>query len=124
PVAIPIWKIAPALVYGNTVVFKPATEGAVTAAKIIKCFAEANLPKGVLNFITGRGSQIGNALINHDQLNGITFTGSENVGKSVAHSASSRGIKYQLEMGGKNPVIVTRDADLDRTVDAVISGAF
>lgn len=124
PVAIPIWKIAPALVYGNTVVLKPATEGAVTAAKVVDCFAKAGLPEGVLNFITGSGSVIGQALIDHPLLNGITFTGSEGVGAEVAKSAAARGIKFQLEMGGKNPVIVTTDADLDNAVEAVISGAF
>src|SRR5699024_4063002 len=124
PVAIPIWKIAPALVYGNAVVFKPATEGAVTAAKVIECFAEAGLPEGVLNLVTGSGSVIGQALIDHPLLNGISFTGSGNTGDLVAESASSRGIKYQLELGGKNPVIVTKDADIDSAVDGVISGAF
>jgi len=122
PVAIPIWKIAPALVYGNTVVFKPATEAAVTAAKVVECFTKAGFPKGVLNFITGSGSVIGQGLIDHPLLNGITFTGSEGVGKNVARSATERGIKYQLEMGGKNPVIVAKDADLHLAVDAVLSG--
>lgn len=122
PVAIPIWKIAPALVYGNTVVFKPATESAVTAAKVVACFAEAGFPKGVLNFITGSGSIIGQSLIDHPLLNAITFTGSEGVGAAVAKSAAERGIKFQLEMGGKNPVIVTKDADIDAAVEAVISG--
>ncbi|MCM3538465.1 alpha-ketoglutaric semialdehyde dehydrogenase GucD [Priestia endophytica] len=124
PVAIPIWKIAPALVYGNTVVFKPATEAAVTAAKVVECFDRAGLPKGVVNFVTGSGSVIGQQLIDHPLLDAITFTGSENVGKRVAKSASSRGVKFQLEMGGKNPVIVTKDADLDAAVEAVISGGF
>ncbi|RFB12650.1 aldehyde dehydrogenase family protein [Bacillus sp. HNG] len=124
PVAIPIWKIAPALVYGNTVVFKPATEAAVTAAKVVDCFAKAGLPEGVINFVTGSGSVIGQKLIDHPLLNAITFTGSETVGESVAKSAASRGIKFQLEMGGKNPVIVTKDANLDSAVEAVISGAF
>jgi len=122
PVAIPIWKIAPALVYGNTVVFKPATEAAVTAAKVVECFAKAGFPQGVLNFITGSGSVIGQGLIDHPLLNGITFTGSEGVGKNVAKSATDRGIKFQLEMGGKNPVIVAKDADLQLAVDAVLSG--
>ncbi|PLT30633.1 alpha-ketoglutaric semialdehyde dehydrogenase GucD [Peribacillus deserti] len=124
PVAIPIWKMAPALVYGNTVVWKPATEGAVTAAKVMECFAKAGFPQGVLNFITGSGSVIGQGLIDHPLLNAITFTGSENVGKGVAKSASARGIKYQLEMGGKNPVIVTKEANIDQAVEAVISGGF
>lgn len=124
PVAIPIWKVAPALVYGNTVVFKPATEAAVTAAKVIECFSEAGLPDGVLNFITGSGSIVGQGLIDHSLLNAITFTGSETVGQGVLKSAAERGIKSQVEMGGKNPVIVANDADLDKTVEAVISGAF
>jgi len=124
PVAIPIWKIAPALVYGNAVVFKPATESAVTAAKIVDCFAKAGLPEGVINFITGSGSVIGESLINHPLLDAITFTGSDSVGKEVAKSATARGIKFQLEMGGKNPVIVMKDADLDAAIEAVISGSF
>lgn len=124
PVAIPIWKMAPALVYGNTIVWKPATEGAVTAAKVMECLAKAGFPAGVVNFITGSGSVIGQGLIDHPLLNAITFTGSENVGQGVAKSASARGIKYQLEMGGKNPVIVTKDANIDQAVEAVISGGF
>ncbi|GLB61505.1 alpha-ketoglutaric semialdehyde dehydrogenase GucD [Cytobacillus sp. NCCP-133] len=124
PVAIPIWKIAPALVYGNTVVFKPASEAAVTAAKVAECFAEAGFPEGVFNFVTGSGSVIGQGLIDHPKLNAITFTGSESVGQGVAKAAAARGIKFQLEMGGKNPVIVTKNANLDQAVEAVISGGF
>ncbi|MGY4688813.1 alpha-ketoglutaric semialdehyde dehydrogenase GucD [Salibacterium sp. K-3] len=122
PVAIPVWKIAPALVYGNTVVFKPAQESAVTAAKVMECMAEAGFPDGVLNFVTGSGSVIGQGLAEHPEVNGITFTGSEEVGRGIGQTALARGAKYQLEMGGKNPVIVTEDADLDLAVDAVISG--
>jgi alpha-ketoglutaric semialdehyde dehydrogenase len=124
PVAIPIWKMAPALIYGNTVVLKPAQEAAVTAAKVIECFEEAGFPKGVVNFVTGSGSVIGQALTDHPDVNGITFTGSNSVGKSIGQAALARGAKYQLEMGGKNPVIVAADADLDLAVEATISGAF
>lgn len=124
PVAIPVWKIAPALVYGNTVVFKPASEAAVTAAKVAKCFADAGLPAGVFNFVTGSGSVVGNEIINSKLINAITFTGSSNTGKMIAEVASKNQVKYQLEMGGKNPVIVLDDADLDNAVQAVISGAF
>ncbi|MGD6846916.1 alpha-ketoglutaric semialdehyde dehydrogenase GucD [Rossellomorea aquimaris] len=124
PVAIPIWKMAPALIYGNTVVLKPAQEAAVTAAKVIECFEEAGFPKGVVNFVTGSGSVIGQALTEHPDVNGITFTGSNSVGKSIGLTALARGAKYQLEMGGKNPVIVAADADLDLAVEATISGAF
>jgi aldehyde dehydrogenase (NAD+) len=122
PVAIPIWKMAPALIYGNAVVLKPAQEAAVTAAKVIACFEEAKFPNGVVNFITGSGSVIGQGLVDHPGVNGITFTGSDTVGKQVGQGALARGAKYQLEMGGKNPVIVAEDADLDLAVEATISG--
>jgi acyl-CoA reductase-like NAD-dependent aldehyde dehydrogenase len=124
PVAIPIWKMAPALIYGNTIVLKPASEAAVTAAKIIECINEANLPEGVVNFVTGRGSVVGQRIIDHPDVNGITFTGSNEVGKGVAQKAVSRGAKFQLEMGGKNPIIIAEDADLDKAVEATISGGF
>lgn len=122
PVAIPIWKMAPALIYGNTVVFKPAQETAVTAAKVIECFHMAGFPAGVLNMVTGPGSVIGQGLATHPGVNGITFTGSNRVGKQVGLAAFNRGAKYQLEMGGKNPIIIADDANLDLAVDATISG--
>jgi aldehyde dehydrogenase (NAD+) len=122
PVAIPIWKMAPALVYGNTVILKPAQETAVTAAKVIECFEEAGFPAGVVNLVTGKGSVIGQGLAGHPGVQGITFTGSDVVGKQVGMAALKRGAKYQLEMGGKNPIIVAEDADLDLAVDATISG--
>jgi alpha-ketoglutaric semialdehyde dehydrogenase len=122
PVAIPIWKMAPALIYGNTVVLKPAQETAVTAAKVIECFAEAGLPAGVVNLVTGPGSVIGQGIIEHPDINGITFTGSNAVGKRVGQGALARGAKYQLEMGGKNPIIIANDADLDLAIDGTISG--
>ncbi|MDF2835455.1 MAG: NAD-dependent aldehyde dehydrogenase [Paenibacillus sp.] len=124
PVAIPIWKIAPALIYGNAVVWKPASETAVTAALVMECFHEAGLPKGVLNLVIGGGKEIGQGLAEHPGVHGITFTGSNAVGKSVGGAAFARGAKYQLEMGGKNPIIVAADADLDLAVDATISGGF
>ncbi|WP_325167503.1 alpha-ketoglutaric semialdehyde dehydrogenase GucD [Lederbergia citri] len=124
PVAIPIWKMAPALIYGNTVVIKPASETAITAAKVIDCFHEAGLPKGVVNMVTGSGSVIGNGIVNHRGVAGISFTGSDVVGKQIAKGAVERGAKFQLEMGGKNPVIIAEDADLDKAVDGTISGAF
>ncbi|SEN76398.1 alpha-ketoglutaric semialdehyde dehydrogenase GucD [Lihuaxuella thermophila] len=122
PVAIPVWKIAPALIYGNTVVFKPAQETAVTAAKVIQCFAEAGVPAGVVNMVMGDGPVIGHGIAAHPGIDGVTFTGSEQVGKSVGQTALARGAKYQLEMGGKNPVIVLADADLDQAVEATIIG--
>jgi acyl-CoA reductase-like NAD-dependent aldehyde dehydrogenase len=122
PVAIPIWKMAPALIYGNTIVLKPAEEAAVTAAKVIECFDDAGIPMGVLNMVTGPGNVIGQGIIEHADINGITFTGSNTVGKLVGQEALARGAKYQLEMGGKNPVIVANDADLDLAVDGTING--
>ncbi|KQB93232.1 Aldehyde dehydrogenase, thermostable [Geobacillus sp. PA-3] len=122
PVAIPIWKMAPALVYGNTVVLKPASETAVTAAKVIECFHEAGFPKGVVNMVCGSGSVIGQGIANHPDIDGVTFTGSNTVGKQVGRAAFERGAKYQLEMGGKNPVIVAKDADLELAVEGTISG--
>ncbi|PPA68479.1 alpha-ketoglutaric semialdehyde dehydrogenase GucD [Jeotgalibacillus proteolyticus] len=124
PVAIPIWKIAPALIYGNTVVFKPATESAITAFKVVECFVKAGLPKGVLNFITGAGRTVGNALISNENIDGISFTGSDSTGKLVAEAATRNSVKFQLEMGGKNPVIVMDDANLEDAVNGIMSGAF
>nr|WP_156043138.1 alpha-ketoglutaric semialdehyde dehydrogenase GucD [Paenibacillus sp. UNC451MF] len=122
PVAIPVWKMAPALIYGNSVVFKPAQETAVTAALVMECFHEAGMPAGVINMVTGRGTVIGQGIIDHPDIQAITFTGSDQVGKQVGLGALKRGAKYQLEMGGKNPVIVAADADLDLAVEATISG--
>ena len=122
PVAIPIWKAAPALVYGNTVVLKPARETGATALKLAECFDEAGFPRGVFNVICGSGAVIGQALAEHPGVNGISFTGSNAVGKQVGMAAFARGAKFQLEMGGKNPIIVAEDADLDLAVDATISG--
>lgn len=122
PVAIPIWKMAPALVYGNCVVLKPALETSVTAVKLMECLAEAGFPAGVVSLVTGSGSLIGPALVEHPEIRGITFTGSNEVGKSVGQAALARGIKYQLEMGGKNPILIADDADLDLAVEATVSG--
>ena len=122
PVAIPIWKMAPALVYGNTVVLKPAIDTSVTAAKIVECFHEAGFPLGVINLITGSGAVIGDAMMENEHINAVTFTGSNTVGKHIGRIAFERGVKYQLEMGGKNPVIVAEDADLKLAVEATISG--
>ncbi|MGG3571037.1 alpha-ketoglutaric semialdehyde dehydrogenase GucD [Bacillus gobiensis] len=122
PVAIPIWKMAPALIYGNTVVIKPAMEAAVTAAEVVECMDEAGIPPGVVNMVTGAGSVVGAAIANHPNVNGITFTGSNATGKKIGHAALARGAKYQLEMGGKNPVIIAADSDLDLAVEGTISG--
>ncbi|PAD46583.1 alpha-ketoglutaric semialdehyde dehydrogenase GucD [Shouchella clausii] len=124
PIAIPLWKTAPAIIYGNTVVLKPASETAVTCAKVVACFEAAGLPPGVLNFITGSGAKVGQSLVEHHRVNAITFTGSNTTGKKIGQTALARGAKYQLEMGGKNPVIVAADADIEQAVDATLSGAF
>jgi aldehyde dehydrogenase (NAD+) len=125
PIAIPAWKMAPALAYGNTVVFKPAELTPLTATLLVECLAEAGLPPGVLNLVTGSGRTIGDAIVEHDAVNAITFTGSNAVGKALYRKAleSERGVKVQLELGGKNPVIVLKDADLDQALQQTINGA-
>ncbi|WP_181347853.1 alpha-ketoglutaric semialdehyde dehydrogenase GucD [Thalassobacillus sp. CUG 92003] len=122
PVAIPLWKMAPALIYGNAVILKPATEAAVTAAKVIECLEKAGFPSGVVNLVTGKGSVIGQGLAEHHNVTAVTFTGSNKTGNHIGQTVAARGGKYQLEMGGKNPLIVADDCDVDLAVDAAISG--
>jgi len=123
PLAIPLWKSAPALIYGNTVVLKPAGDAPLTALVLPEIFAEAGMPPGVFNVVTGSGSTLGDALVTNEYVKAVTFTGSNKVGAHIAQMAAARGIKYQLEMGGKNAAIVLKDADLDQAADIVISGA-
>jgi len=123
PIAIPLWKLAPALVYGNTVVLKPAENAGLAAAKLFELLAEAGVPSGVANLVHGDGASVGDALTVHPLVAGISFTGSNAVGRRIARTASERGAKYQLEMGGKNAVIVWEDADLERAADMIVSGA-
>lgn len=124
PVAIPVWKIAPALVAGNTVVFKPATVTPSTAARIVELFAEAGLPAGVLNLILGSGSEAGDEIVNHRAVRAVSFTGSNDVGVKLYEQCARRGAKVQCEMGGKNPVIVLEDADMNLAVESTAQGAF
>jgi aldehyde dehydrogenase (NAD+) len=124
PVAIPVWKIAPALVAGNTVVFKPATLTPATAVRIVELLEEAGLPAGVLNLILGSGAEAGDEIINHPLVRAVSFTGSNEVGIRLYEQVSRRGVKAQCEMGGKNPVVVLEDADLDLAVEATAQGAF
>jgi alpha-ketoglutaric semialdehyde dehydrogenase len=124
PMAIPIWKLAPALVYGNTVVLKLAYEAPRTGLHIAEAFAEAELPAGVLNVLTGRGSTVGAALVTDPRVRAISFTGSVATGHGVRDEATRLGKRVQLELGGHNPLIVTADADLDRAVEASYAGAF
>jgi acyl-CoA reductase-like NAD-dependent aldehyde dehydrogenase len=124
PLAIPVWKLAPALIYGNTVVLKLAYEAPLTGLHIAEAFAEAGLPAGVLNVLTGRGSTVGAALVRDPRVRAISFTGSVATGTSVRDEATKLGKRVQLELGGHNPLIVMGDADLDRAVEASYAGAF
>ncbi len=124
PIAIPAWKIAPALAYGNTVVFKPADLVPGSAYAIVDILHRAGLPKGVLNLVMGRGSVVGQALLDSPDLAGITFTGSTGTGKRVAAASIEHNRKFQLEMGGKNPMVVLDDADLDVAVEAAANSGF
>ncbi|MGB9143072.1 MAG: aldehyde dehydrogenase family protein, partial [Aestuariivirga sp.] len=124
PIAIPAWKMAPALAYGNTVVFKPADLVPGTAWALVEVLSRAGLPKGVLNLVMGRGSVVGQTLLESRGVNAISFTGSVETGAKVAMACSARGAKYQLEMGGKNPLVVLDDANLDAAVAAAVDGAF
>ena len=124
PVAIPIWKIAPAVLSGNTVVFKPATFTPLTAVKIVEVFEEAGVPPGVLNMVMGSGATVGDEIVNHPDVHGISFTGSNDVGCALYEQASRRGIRVQCEMGGKNPLVVLSDADLSLAVEGALQGGF
>ena len=124
PIAIPAWKIAPALCYGNTVVFKPADLVPGCAWAIVDILNRADLPKGVLNLVMGRGSVVGQAMLDSPDLAGITFTGSTGTGKRVALASIEHNRKFQLEMGGKNPMVVLDDADLAVAVEAAANSGF
>ncbi len=124
PVAIPIWKIAPALVAGNTVVFKPATYTPLTAVKIVEIFEDAGFPPGVVNMVIGAGGIVGDEIVNNPDVHAISFTGSNDVGCALYEQASRRGIRVQCEMGGKNPLVVLSDADLSLAVEGTIQGGF
>ena len=124
PIAIPAWKIAPALAYGNTVVFKPADLVPGCAWAIVDILHRAGLPKGVLNLVMGKGSVVGQAMLDSPDLAGITFTGSTGTGKRVAFASIEHNRKFQLEMGGKNPMVVLDDADLTVAVEAAANSGF
>ncbi len=123
PIAIPVWKLAPAVAYGNTVVLKPSSLAPLTAHLVAEVLHEANLPPGVVNLIHGPGGPISETLVS-PPVKAVSFTGSSEVGRGLAMRAAEFGIKYQLEMGGKNPAIVLPDANLDQAVDLTTSGAF
>jgi len=124
PWAIPVWKSAPALVAGNTVVFKPAELTPATAALLADIYAEAGLPPGVFNLVVGRGSVVGEAIVNAPEIRAVSFTGSNAVGNALYVKAAQRGAKVTCEMGGKNAVVVLADADLERAAAAIQNGAF
>ena len=119
PIAIPAWKIAPALAYGNSVVWKPAEIVPLTAIHLVQALVDAGLPSGVLNLVLGRGSEVGDILTTHPGVDAITFTGSNKVGRAIQAKAVALGKKVQLELGGKNPAVVLADADLDHAADHV-----
>jgi aldehyde dehydrogenase (NAD+) len=124
PIAIPAWKIAPALCYGNTVVFKPAELVPGCSWAIVDILVRAGLPKGVLNLVMGKGSVVGQTMLDSPDVHAITFTGSTGTGKRVASASVEHNRKYQLEMGGKNPFVVLDDADLAVAVEATVNSAF
>ncbi|WP_027683473.1 aldehyde dehydrogenase family protein [Rhizobium leguminosarum] len=124
PIAIPAWKIAPALCYGNTIVFKPAELVPACSWAIVDILHRAGLPKGVLNLIMGKGSVVGQAMLESPDVHGITFTGSTGTGRRVAAASIEHNRKFQLEMGGKNPMVVLDDADLNVAVEAAANSGF
>jgi len=123
PIAIPAWKAAPALAFGNTVVLKPANITSAVAAALTQVLHDAGMPPGVFNLVLGRG-KVGQAIVDHKDVAAISFTGSQGVGSNVAKSAVARQARVQLEMGGKNPLVVLADADLDKAVAIAADGGF
>jgi acyl-CoA reductase-like NAD-dependent aldehyde dehydrogenase len=124
PMAIPSWKIIPALVCGNTVVFKPATLTPLSALNFVRILEEAGIPRGVVNLVTGGGGDVGNALLVSDAVRIVSFTGSTEVGRTVSAQAAPSFKKVHLEMGGKNVIMVLDDADLELAVEGCLWGGF
>jgi alpha-ketoglutaric semialdehyde dehydrogenase len=124
PAAIPAWKTAPALAYGNTVVIKLAQEAPLSGLHLAACLDEAGVPPGVFNLLIGPGAQVGRPLVEHPAVAAISFTGSVEVGTQVRDRATALGKRVQLELGGNNPLIVMADADIDAAVEASFAGAF
>ena len=126
PIAIPAWKIAPALAYGNTVVVKPAELVPATAAQLLQALLDAGLPGGVVNLVFGTGREVGEAIVNHPDVDAISFTGSVATGRRIAAAAVAGNPmkKLQLELGGKNPLVVLDDADFENAVATAVNGAF
>jgi alpha-ketoglutaric semialdehyde dehydrogenase len=124
PIAIPAWKLAPALAYGNTAVLKPASLVPGSAWALVEIASRCGLPPGVVNLVMGRGSAVGHTILNSSAVNGVSFTGSVQTGAQIAQACAKQGIKFQLEMGGKNPLVILDDANLELSVAAAVNGAF
>jgi len=124
PIAIPAWKLAPALATGNTVVFKPASQAPNVSRLLFECFAAADLPDGVANYVTGPGSEVGHVFTTDDRIDAVSFTGSAEIGSHVYENATADQKRVQTEMGGKNPALVLPNADIDEAIDIVGAGAF
>src|ERR1041385_5739718 len=124
PSAIPAWKLAPALICGNTVVLKPASAAPLSSWRIVEALHEAGIPKGVVNFVAGSGGELGQALVDAKPMRAMSFTGSCQIGQWLHGEASKRRLRIQLEMGGKNPTIVLADADFGPAVENVVNAAF
>jgi alpha-ketoglutaric semialdehyde dehydrogenase len=124
PAAIPVWKLAPALIYGNTIVLKLAQDAPLTGLHIARALDDAGIPAGVLNVVIGRGADVGTPIVEHPGVRAISFTGSVPVGESIREQAGRLGKRAQLELGGHNPLIVMADADLPRAAEAAYAGAF
>lgn len=124
PIAIPAWKMAPALAFGNTVLIKPADLVPASVWALVEILSRTALPKGAVNLLMGRGSVVGQTMLESPDVNAISFTGSVETGGKVALACARRGAKFQLEMGGKNPLVVLEDANLDAAVAAAVDGAF
>ncbi len=124
PIAIPTWKVAPALICGNAVVLKPSDLAPLCALRLVEALSEAGVTKGALNLVTGPGSKVGNEIVTNPDVKAISFTGSEGTGSQIAVEAAKRRARVQLEMGGKNPTIVLADADIADAVNVVVNAAF
>lgn len=124
PLGIGIWKIAPAIIAGNTVIFKPASNTSLISIKIMELFEQAGVPAGVINMVTGPGGVIGDTIATHPKIKAVSFTGSTDVGLALGKAVTSRGAKMQAEMGGKNPSVILEDACIDETIENLVISGF
>src|SRR6185295_7375521 len=124
PIAIPCWKMMPALVAGNTVVFKPSSDTPDCATLLVELMAEAGFPAGTVNLLTGPGPEVGDALVGNPDVHVVSFTGNTATGKRIAEIAARRLKRVSLELGGKNGIVVLADSDLDLATDWILWSAF